>query len=221
MDGLFIFTLGSDPQFFVIVVLTVVSSIVLHELAHGVAALRLGDPTPRLRGHMTLNPMVHMGPVSLLVLAVAGIAWGAMPVDPTRLRGRYAESLVALAGPATNLVLAFGSLTLLGVIYATAADSLDDGVVWRNAERLLRVFGNLNLVLCLFNLLPVPPLDGSRVVANFSAGYRAFVTNPSNSGVLLLLFPLAFLFGGRLFDVAREVTTAYLSLFLPAGFTLS
>ena len=73
----------ADRFFFFAVVLTVVVSIVLHELAHGWMAMKLGDPTPRLEGRMTGNPLVHMGPWSLLALALAGIAWGSMPIDPS------------------------------------------------------------------------------------------------------------------------------------------
>ncbi len=91
----------------------VIFSICLHELAHGWVAIKLGDDTPRLAGHMTWNPLVHMGPYSLLMFVVIGIAWGAMPINPSRLRGKYAEAMVALAGPLTNLGLAIIGLTAL------------------------------------------------------------------------------------------------------------
>jgi hypothetical protein len=95
----------------------VIGSIVLHELAHGWAAIRLGDTTPRDLGHMTWNPLVHMGGFSLVVFAVIGIAWGMMPVDPSRLRGRYGDALVALAGPAMNIVLAAVSFAVWLVLW--------------------------------------------------------------------------------------------------------
>src|SRR4051794_8117784 len=98
--------LQKDPRFFMAVVITVVVSICIHELSHGFMAIALGDRTPIESGHMTLNPAVHMGVFSVLCLLTAGIAWGSMPVDPTRLRGRYADALVAAAGPASNVVLA-------------------------------------------------------------------------------------------------------------------
>src|SRR5262245_41654647 len=85
----------------------VLLSVTLHELGHGWMAMRLGDQTPELTGHMTLNPLVHMGPFSLIVFVLTGIAWGTMPVDPTRFRmGRHGDALVSLAGPAVNLGLA-------------------------------------------------------------------------------------------------------------------
>lgn len=199
MDGLFLFQLTRDPQYFFMVVSTVVVSIVLHELAHGVAAIRLGDDTPRRAGHMTPNPLVHMGPLSIVVLLVAGLAWGAMPVDPTRLRGKYAEAIVAFAGPLTNFALAFLALTGLGVaLGAGAFGAAAEGSRAANIFEFAMIFGGWNLVLGVFNLIPAPPLDGSRVLMNFSRGYRAFVTDPSKQGIVFLLFPLAFIFGGRL-----------------------
>ena len=115
MGNLFIQTLWTDPTYFFGVLITVVVSIVLHELAHGYAAIKLGDDTPLVTGHMTFDPLVHMGGMSLILLAIAGIAFGAMPVDRTRLRGRYGEAIMAAAGPAMNVLLAVLALTTLGL----------------------------------------------------------------------------------------------------------
>ncbi|HYE03552.1 MAG TPA: site-2 protease family protein, partial [Phycisphaerales bacterium] len=151
-------------------VVLVMVSIVLHELAHGWAAIRLGDDTPIHAGHMTLNPLVHMGPVSLLVFALAGIAWGAMPVDPSRIRGRHGEALMAFAGPAMNLLLALIFAALAALLVALA----DRGVIPPLARSELAGHGwaffslgvMLNLALAIFNLAPVAPLDGSRVLSS-------------------------------------------------------
>src|SRR5438309_6666732 len=103
---LFIEYLQKEPRFFFAWVLTIVVSVCLHELAHGLVAVWLGDDTPIQQERMTLNPLVHMGPSSLICLLLAGIAWGAMPVNTNRLRGRYGGALVAAAGPLTNILLA-------------------------------------------------------------------------------------------------------------------
>src|SRR4051794_36782865 len=87
MRAMFISYLQSDPQFYFSVIIVVIVSVCLHELAHGFTAMALGDRTPEETGHITLNPHVHMGTTSLLMLAFTGLAWGAMPVDPTRMRG--------------------------------------------------------------------------------------------------------------------------------------
>ena len=99
---LFIQTAASDPRYFFAWILVVVVSICLHEFAHGVVAVWLGDQTPIEEGRITLNPLVHMGPVSMIALLIGGIAWGAMPVNPSRLRGRYAPALVAAAAAASS-----------------------------------------------------------------------------------------------------------------------
>ncbi|MEM6393479.1 MAG: site-2 protease family protein [Planctomycetota bacterium] len=196
MGTLFITQAAENPFFFCSVIVTVVISIVLHELAHGWMALRLGDPTPRAMGRMTGNPLVHMGPWSLLALFIAGIAWGQMPIDPGRLKGKFAEAWVALAGPATNLLLA-----IVGVIGLTVCLRLGFGPSdpdWRgNLVNFLFVFGLYNLLLMLFNLMPVPPLDGSHVMANFSDGYARAVSDPAKQGVWMLAFIGVFVLSSR------------------------
>lgn len=193
-------------------ILTVVVSITLHELAHGWTALRLGDDTPFYRGHMTFNPLVHMGPWSLVCLFLFGIAWGQMPVDPTRLRGKYAESLVALAGPLTNLLLALVALTALGLWIRHTPEVHTLQLV--NARNLILAFGWANLALCLFNLLPVPPLDGSHVAANLSRRYQLLASDPAHQGLWILAFGAAFfIFGGLLFELAGRWAQAFLALF--------
>ncbi|MEM7808029.1 MAG: site-2 protease family protein [Planctomycetota bacterium] len=208
MDGSFIQLLFNNPQYYAAAVMTIILSITLHELAHGYAAIKLGDRTPEWTGHMTWNPWVHMGPFSLVACFLVGLAWGQMPVDSTRLKGRHAEAIVAAAGPATNLVLAFLALTALG-LWQRFGGPLDmDNHRVANGTMVLFVFGSFNLLLCVFNLLPVPPLDGSRIVATYNRGYADFVFNPANQGVGIMLFVLAFIllrtFGGQLFVAAGQ-----------------
>ncbi len=220
----------ADRFYFFAVVLVVIVSIVLHELAHGVAALRLGDRTPILQNRMTGNPLVHMGPFSLLALALAGIAWGQMPIDPTRLRGRYGELIVAAAGPALNLALALVCLSGLAVLLrawtfpgfppaaALSADlaSLNLGLspLQQNVLRLLAIAGLYNLILLFFNLLPVPPLDGSHILANLSRPYADFIGDPKNSGALMIGFIFCFaVASGPLVVLSVKLMSAYVSLF--------
>lgn len=166
----------------------VIGSICLHELAHGWAAIRFGDRTPIETGHMTWNPLVHMGTASLIVFALVGYAWGLMPVNPSRMRGRHAPTLVALAGPAMNLLLATLSCVTLAVWmrYGTPES------VGENLARNLRVFFYmgvvLNLVLAALNLMPIPPLDGSRILAGLSRGYRQLISHPNAPLIGLIVF---------------------------------
>lgn len=202
--------LPRNPVFFFSWVFAVVLSIVLHELGHGVVALWQGDETPRVSGHMTWNPLVHMGGFSLVLLFLVGIAFGAMPVNPHAFRGRYGRALVSFAGPLVNLILAFLSLTALA-LWLRIGGAASPGIA-ANAQDFLWLLGSLNLVLCLFNLLPIPPLDGSTVLADFSGGFRRFISNPNNQPFLMGGFILVFLFAGELFDFARDAAGAYLSL---------
>ena len=216
LDSLFIQNLFSnDPGqrfYFLAVVITVVISIVLHELAHGWAALWHGDNTPMRLGRMTGNPLVHMGPWSLLMLAISGIAWGQMPIDRTRMRGKHAEAIVAAAGPAMNVALALAAMTTLAVLMriwgvadypptlfligdSLAATSVES---WQfSALRFTAIAGVYNLLLAMFNLLPIPPLDGSHILGNYSRKYADFVGDPRHQGFMLMLFIFGFMLAGR------------------------
>lgn len=203
----------------------VIFSIVLHELGHGWAAIWCGDRTPIETGHMTWNPMVHMGPTSLLVFAVAGIAWGLMPINPSRLRARHDEALVAVAGPAVNLALAI-FCTLAGACWIAAANSNGWGLLtpsetlYHNLQVFFILGAMLNIGLLLFNLIPVPPLDGSRIAATFVPAYRRAIESPNAQGAALIVFMAVFLLGGQLIfgfamDTAIEGRERLLALIAP------
>lgn len=208
----FLELLANEPRIYATAVLTVILSITLHELAHGYVAVKLGDWTPVNTGHMTWNPLVHMGPFSILACFIAGIAWGQMPIDPTRLRGKYGESYVALAGPATNLLLAILALTALGLWLRFGGPTMEGDFRTENGRMVLSVFGNVNLLLFIFNLLPVPPLDGSRVAANLNRDYAHWASNPQNQGVMILLFIAAFVVARVLIRPLTNVASAYVNL---------
>jgi len=192
----------------------VIGSISLHELGHGFAAIRLGDSTPRDTGHMTLNPVVHMGQTSLILFALLGIAYGLMPIDPSRIRGRHGEAIVALAGPAVNLILAVLCLLALplwialGGGYLTPSVQADD-VLYKNLQTFLSLGAMLNIVLMLFNLLPILPLDGGRVLSHYWRAYREFTQSENGRWVILGVFILVFFTAGEhLFGAAIGITEA-------------
>ncbi|HEY8746948.1 MAG TPA: site-2 protease family protein [Tepidisphaeraceae bacterium] len=169
---MFIEELGKNPAFFWGMVLVIIFSICFHELAHGLVAVWLGDDTPIEEGRLTLSPFVHMGLFSLICLLVAGIAWGAMPVNENRLRGRYGVALVAIAGPATNVLLAGLALGGLGLwMRADPRASADLPQMAQNARYLLWLTGYANVLLAIFNLIPIPPLDGSNIMRSLSRSY--------------------------------------------------
>jgi len=211
---MFIQMLQTDPRIYLAVVLALVVSICLHELAHGVVAMKHGDRTPIDQGRLTLNPLVHMGLLSLAVLLIAGMAWGAMPIDRSRLRGRYAEARVALAGPLMNLCIAAVTLTALGLWqrHNPVAASPQLGDVASNGRLLLWVFGWTNVALALFNMIPVPPLDGSHVLANLSDHYARTMATLSMTGAAFTMMAIVFLFAGRIiFPAALNGAERYLT----------
>ncbi len=201
---MFIDNITSDPAYYFTVVVCVTASIVLHELGHGFAAIAQGDDTPRETGHMTWNPVVHMGGMGLGLLCIAGIAFGLMPVDPSRFRSRYGDAIVAVAGPLVNGVLGIASLTTLAVLVNQGIDTRIGGV------EPLWIMGLLNIVLCLFNLIPIAPLDGSAVLGNFVPAYRDFIRNPANARYGWMAFGVVFLLAGELFKVGADLAGAYL-----------
>ena len=156
----------------VIAFLVLLFSLTVHEASHAWAAYRCGDPTARALGRMTLNPMPHIDPIGTVVFPLIAIAthvpvigWAKpVPVNEHRLRSaRRDMMLVAAAGPAANLALAVGAAGLVRVLVPASA-GLPVAVsapLWEGLSRMLEI----NVLLALFNLLPIPPLDGSGVVA--------------------------------------------------------
>ncbi|QOI99442.1 MAG: site-2 protease family protein [Phycisphaeraceae bacterium] len=188
----------------------VIGSIILHELGHGWAALWCGDDTPRALGHMTWNPLVHLGGTALILFALFGFTWGAMPVNPSNFRRRHDDALVAAAGPAMNLVQA-AVCVLLGLAWVTASPGVDPHVD-QNIRVFLYVGLVVNLTGMMFNLIPVPPLDGSRIVADFVPSYREFVNSERGQVAAFVAFAVLFLFLGRhvwgvTFSTGMEIMT--------------
>lgn len=173
------------------IVFWVLFSITMHELAHGWSAIREGDDTPIVTGHMTWNPLVHMGTLSLVMFAILGFCWGAMPVNPSRFRSRHGEAIVAGAGPAMNLGLAVISAILL-VLWERFAAAHAPPHVRNNVELFLRMGVGTNLFLMLFNLIPVPPLDGSKIVGDFWPRYWRILSSERAAFVAVVAILLVF-----------------------------
>ena len=142
--------------------------ITLHELSHGFVAWRLGDPTAKNAGRLTLNPIRHLDVVGLLMMLVAKVGWAKpVPVDPRDFRKpKQGMAITALAGPATNIVLAYVSTIIYSMLFAVAqvkGESTGLGLALTFFSLLI----SLNIVLGIFILIPFPPLDGSKVLAMF------------------------------------------------------
>lgn len=214
MQGWWVATIWETSPFLLLGwIVWVIGSITLHELAHGWAAIRCGDGTPIETGHMTANPIVHMGPMSLIVFGLFGIAWGAMPVDPSRFRRQHDDALVAFAGPAMNLSLAFAAAVLVTFWNRIAAANAMSGQFDTNLVMFLELGIFLNIALAIFNMMPVPPLDGSRILASFSPPFAGFIYSERGHTVSLIAFIALFWFGADyLWPAAGAVRDALLTL---------
>ena len=158
----------------VLLFVTLVPSIILHEISHGAAALAFGDPTARDAGRLTLNPIAHIDPFGSLILPALLVLTGAgafgyakpVPVRPNNMRSpRNHGLLTSLAGPATNLAIAGVATLLLRVLFPVAAGEARAHFFpdsW--PARVLLVLGFGNVLLATFNLIPLPPLDGSALI---------------------------------------------------------
>jgi Zn-dependent protease len=179
----------------------------LHEFSHALVADRLGDRTARYMGRMTLNPVAHFDPLGGLLLAVSAVAGGFIigwakptPVNPANLRGGMrGEAWVALAGPASNLLMAAIAAIPIRILLATGTQVPD---------LVALVLVNLvyfNVFLFLFNLLPIPPLDGYKVLSGFLSPRLVYQLRPYEQyGFILIL--VFFLVGGQyLIPIASSI----------------
>ena len=152
--------LRTDPLAFVLLAVALIGAIGLHEYAHALAADLQGDRMPRAMGRLTPNPVKHLDPVGTLFIFLVGFGWG-KPVEfrPQALSSqRFGAAMVALAGPTMNLVLAFVAALVAIQFGGTLPDF---------AHRFLEGFFTINVLLAVFNLIPLPPLDGSRLLTIF------------------------------------------------------
>jgi len=148
---------ADDPVGFIAFIIAIVLGITVHEFMHAYTAHRLGDDTARLLGRLSLNPMAHLDPFGTLLLVLAGFGYGKpVPFNESRLRTAMGVTFVALAGPLANLVLA----ALCAIPLRFSAASLLGGAY----EEILTAIVLWNCVLAIFNLVPIPPLDGANVV---------------------------------------------------------
>ncbi|MBW4473833.1 MAG: site-2 protease family protein [Stenomitos rutilans HA7619-LM2] len=199
---MFLAELFTNPIFFFRYVAIVIVSVSVHELAHGWAAVAQGDDTPQRTGHLTPNPLVHMGLESIIFLCVAGIAVGQMPVNPAKFRSpRTGNILVSVAGPFSNLALGLLCIIAINLIVTTSFAHL-----W--SVNFFLLAAQINFVLFLFNLLPAPPLDGFRVLCEF---FPEFKQLDDTIGLfllmILLLMPNTVTGLVRIADIAIEAMT--------------
>lgn len=198
---------------FLVDFLILIYSVILHEIAHGFVADKLGDPTARVHKRLTLNPLPHIDPIMTLVLPLmlilsgSSIIFGAakpVPVDTFNLRDPKRDmALVALAGPATNLGIAALLAILLRLFSSPLADSvLPTAIVW-------------NVGLAIFNLFPIPPLDGSKVLAGILPDELAEGMIKLERFGFLIVFGILIFFPGLIFGITGPLISRITSILIP------
>ncbi len=184
--------LRTDPTAFILLVAALIGAIGLHEYAHALAADLQGDRMPRAMGRLTPNPIKHLDPLGSLFIVLVGFGWG-KPVEfrPQALSSkRFGAAMVALAGPMMNLFLAFVTAFVANQFISPAATATPNFLVL-----FLERFFAINVLLAVFNLIPLPPLDGSRLLTIFLPPRRQnIIFFLDRYGFVILLAVL--LFGG-------------------------
>ncbi|HOV90225.1 MAG TPA: site-2 protease family protein [Syntrophorhabdaceae bacterium] len=152
--------LFKDPITFILIAIPLLYSIIIHELAHGWVAWKMGDPTAKWMGRLSLNPLKHLDPIGTIMLFIAGFGWAKpVPVNFDNIRDeRKGLIFVSSAGIVANIILAFLSLLLLRVTAPSPFGYL---------STMLFYFARINIMLAAFNLIPIPPLDGSKILMGF------------------------------------------------------
>lgn len=208
--------LFTNPLLFLAYLTALLAAIAIHEFSHALAADYLGDPTPRLAGRLKLNPLVHIDGLGLLFLLFFGFGWG-KPVgfDPYNLKNpRKDAALISLAGPFSNFILALLlSIILRSVIFFNLS-SLENV-----ANFFLIPMISLNVVLGVFNLLPIHPLDGFKIMGGLLTEEKAREWYQLERYGMIFLLMLVFPFGrASLLDIIiRPITSFMLNLLIPTS----
>ena len=195
-----------------------VVSLSVHEAAHAWSADKLGDPTARLLGRVSVNPAVHVDPIGTIVFPLLAmisnlplIGWAKpVPVGIQHLRGNWRQKfmVIAAAGPASNLLMAVGAAAVLWIMSGGPPLESTQGL----AGRILMAFIQLNLLLAVFNMIPVPPLDGGNVLAGLVSGPMADALDRVRPYGIFILYGMMFL--GVFSSVVYPLAFALMDLML-------
>lgn len=196
-----------DPLTFFLVAIVLLYSIIIHELAHGWVAYKMGDPTAKWLGRLTLDPRKHLDPIGTIALFFIGFGWAKpVPVNFNNLQGRKGLIFVSAAGIVANTILAFLSLLLLRLVQPVPYGPL---------FFLFYYAAQINIMLAAFNLIPIPPLDGSKILMGFTSKqfqYSLMRLEPYGMFIILGLLYLGFL--DRVINFFRNIIVLVIRLLL-------
>ncbi len=165
-----IFTSGLQTMLYILIIRLIVALIALpvHECAHGYAALRMGDHTAEMEGRLTLNPFAHLDPIGTAAIILFGFGWAKpVPINPLNFSNpKKGMMLSALAGPMSNIGMAFLTMVLYKMSFIPTYFGVTVGFI-SNIQTFLYYMITINITLGVFNLIPIPPLDGSRIATYF------------------------------------------------------
>ncbi|HAJ27783.1 MAG TPA: hypothetical protein DCG53_11175 [Syntrophus sp. (in: bacteria)] len=199
----------SDPTTFVLIAIPLLYSIILHELAHGWVASKMGDPTAKMMGRLTLNPLKHLDPIGTLMLFLVGFGWARpVPVDLGNIRNyRQGLILVSSAGIIANIAIAFIAI-LLSQILQPMPSSVTAKALYYTAQ--------INIILAAFNLIPIPPLDGSKILMGFVSERMQYALSKLEPYGFFIIIGLLF-FGALdpVIRVFRSIITFLIGMMLP------
>jgi len=199
-----------DPLTFLLLVIPLLYSIILHEAAHGWVAFKMGDSTAKWLGRLNLNPIKHLDPIGTIMLLIFGFGWAKpVPVNFTNLRNqRWGFVFVSSAGIIVNTILAFLAFLIFRIISPQQGDVL---------FQFLYYLAQINIMLAAFNLIPIPPLDGSKIIMGFMSdrGRYAFSRlEPYGFFIIIGLLYIGAL--NPVINIFRAVILWVIGIFLPA-----
>lgn len=171
-----------------------------HEYAHGWVSKKLGDPTPEMQGRLTFNPIAHLDPIGTLLMILTGFGWArAVQVDPRYYKDRKkGMALTAAAGPLANLIMAFAALLIYAAVYVVCVKFNAGTAIIKGVGKFAEFFAVRNLCFMVFNIIPIPPLDGAKVLGMFlpDRAYYTMLQYERYSMLLIMALSLSGVFGG-------------------------
>lgn len=198
-----------DPVTFVLLAIPLLYSIIIHELAHGWVAYRMGDPTAKLQGRLTLNPLKHLDPIGTLMLFIFGFGWAKpVPINLSYIHDtRKGLILISSAGIIANMIFAFLAILLSRLLSPSFSGSIGT---------LLYYLAQINIILAAFNLIPIPPLDGSKILMGFlPERFQYALSRLEPYGFFIIIGLLYFGALDPVIALFRGIILAVISIFLP------